>query len=598
MFSAMCMAQENITFWADDLATAILTRKSYNYLDKPVPKLDTITIKSSTSISGVPHIGNACDIFRAEAVVKGLQDLGAKVRFIWVAENMDPLRKVPAGIPDKFEAYLGRSVAELPCPEDCCSSYSEHFVNLFIDSLRDHFGVKVEVFYMDQIYRSGQLYPFIKTALDKIDRLRQIINQYRDTPLPANWIPWKPVCENCGKIITTRMTGRDGNEVAYSCDDYSFKHRTIEGCNHQGVSDIRKGHGKLLWRVEWASQWPLWKIPFEPYGKEHGVNCPHVTGTARVGAGSFWVAGNITEEIFDWPEPNPNKGPNPLQPYEYVLVGNQKMSASMGNTIATWDWPAFASPESLKFFFLRKPKSQSNIMASQKVGKTYQLIDTELDIPKLHDDLIDYSKLFYDFDAPSVMEKLSLEPNKVAMYKRLYQLCQIVDVLPTTIPKALPSSSLYPLAPLEKVIGTANLVDKAADIAQKIYDGAPLSPEDHRRLERAFDRMKQYLQRYAPAKLKFEIPEEISPDIKKKITPAEKTALVTFLNSFESTTWTENALEEEIYSTGKSTLQSGKKMFQLLYKILLGKKSGPKLAPLLLLMDKPWIINRIRTALS
>ena len=184
------MVPENITFWADDLADAIINRESFNYIDKPVPKLKKITIKSSTSISGVPHIGNACDIFRAEAVVKALRDKGQQVRFIWVAENMDPLRKVPAGIPDRFEAFLGRPVAKLPCPEECCRNYSEHFVNLFMDSLREHFGAQLEVFDMDQIYSSGQLAPFVRTALDKIERLREIINQYRASPLPKDWIPW------------------------------------------------------------------------------------------------------------------------------------------------------------------------------------------------------------------------------------------------------------------------------------------------------------------------------------------------------------------------------------------------------------------------
>ncbi|MHA1130005.1 MAG: lysine--tRNA ligase [Candidatus Helarchaeota archaeon] len=592
------MVQENVTFWADDLANAILQRTSYNYLQKPVPKLDEITIKSSTSISGIPHIGNACDIFRAEAVVKALRDQGAKVKFIWVAENMDPLRKVPAGIPAHFEAYLGRSVAELPCPEDCCRSYSEHFVNLFIDSLRDHFNVDLEVLYMDQIYLSGKLYPFVKRALDKIDQLRQIINQYRGTPLPENWIPWKPVCENCGKIITTRMTGRDGNEVAYICEDYAFKHRKIEGCHYQGISDIRKGHGKLLWRVEWASQWALWQIPFEPFGKEHGVNCPHITGTPRIGAGSFWVAGNITEVIFDWPEPNPTKAPNTLQPYEYVLVGKQKMSASMGNTIATWEWPSFASPESLKFFFLRKPKSQSNLMDSQKVGKKFQLIDTDLDIPKLHDDLIAYSKLFYNFDTQNAIERLKIVHSKFEMYKRLYKLCQITEKLPPNIPKALPASTLYQLIPLKKVIGFTHVVEKAVELSQKIYDGTAINAEDRHQLEQSLGRMERYLELYAPLHLRFEIPEAISPTIKNQITLAEKTALQEFINLFCQAEWTEKSLEQEIYTLGKQTLQSGKKMFQLLYKILLGKKSGPKLAPLLLLMEKPWILNRIQSALS
>ena len=592
------MDSEEITFWADDLANSIIHRKSYNYFEKKVPDLKNLTVKSSTSISGVPHIGNASDVFRAEAVVRALRDAGQKVRFIWVAENMDPLRKVPAGIPDRFEEYLGQSVSELPCPEGCCGSYSEHFVNLFMDSLREHFGVTLEVLYMHNIYASGQLYPLIKLALDKIDRLREIINQYRETPLPANWIPWKPICENCGKIITTRMTGRDGDEVAYSCEDYQFKHRTIQGCHFEGVSDIRKGRGKLLWRVEWASQWPLWKIVFEPYGKEHGVNCPHEKGVPIVGSGSFWVAGNVCEEIFDWPEPCPTKGPNPLQPYEYVLIGKQKMSSSKGNCIATWDWTTFSSPQSLKLFFLRKPKSQANLMDSELTGRKYRLFDTELDIPRLDDELADYSKLYYTYKAETVIKKLKIASDRVDLYKRLYLLCQISEHLPPEIPKVLPPSTILELIPLEKIIGTSKIIQTAVEIAKKIFIVDEINEADKQQIEIAFQRTKKYLELYAPDKIKFEISENISTEIQQELTDDQLKALKIFCERFESQEWDETKLEQEIYSIGKENLGKGKIMFQVLYKLLLGKESGPRLAPLLLAMDKNWVLSRISEILQ
>ena len=39
-------------------------------------------------------------------------------------------------------------------------------------------------------------------------------------------------------------------------------------------------------------------------------------------------------------------------------------------------------------------------------------------------------------------------------------------------------------------------------------------------------------------------------------------------------------------------------MFQVLYKLLLGKESGPRLAPLLLAMDKNWVLSRISEILQ
>ncbi|MHA1648889.1 MAG: hypothetical protein ACTSYB_01755, partial [Candidatus Helarchaeota archaeon] len=109
---------------------------------------------------------------------------------------------------------------------------------------------------------------------------------------------------------------------------------------------------------------------------------------------------------------------------------------------------------------------------------------------------------------------------------------------------------------------------------------------------------KKYLQMYAPDKIKFEITEEINSEIKNQIMIEERKALEIFIDRFENNEWEEKSLEQEIYSIGKETLKSSRKMFQILYKILLGKKSGPKLAPLLLIMDKNWVIQRIQDALT
>ena len=75
------MTEQNthvISFWADKIAKELIERENYNYLNKKISKKIPQSVKSSTSISGVPHIGNACDVFRAEAVVKALKDMGEK----------------------------------------------------------------------------------------------------------------------------------------------------------------------------------------------------------------------------------------------------------------------------------------------------------------------------------------------------------------------------------------------------------------------------------------------------------------------------------------------------------------------------------------
>ena len=237
-------------------------------------------------------------------------------------------------------------------------------------------------------------------------------------------------------------------------------------------------------------------------------------------------------------------------------------------------------------------------MDSELTEKKYTLFDTELDIPKLNEDLTDYSKLYYDFKADSVISKLRIASDRLDSYKRLYYLCQISENLPSEIPKVLPPSTILALIPLEKIIGTTTIIQKAIEIAKKIYNIAEISEDDKTQIEIDFSRAKKYLELYAPEKIKFEIAEKVSPEIQNELTSEEFQALSTFCNRFETTEWDETTLEQEIYSIGKDILGKGKLMFQLLYKLLIGRESGPRLAPLLLAMDKIWINHRINEVLK
>ena len=63
-------------FWAERIATEIKNRKKFHFVDKPIPKLKKWTVKSSSSLSGVLHIGRLSDLIRGEAVSRALEKEG------------------------------------------------------------------------------------------------------------------------------------------------------------------------------------------------------------------------------------------------------------------------------------------------------------------------------------------------------------------------------------------------------------------------------------------------------------------------------------------------------------------------------------------
>jgi len=232
-------------FWADQIAKQILDRKKFHYTNNKVPKFSKYVVKTSASLSGVLHIGRLSDTVRGESVYRALKDTGAKAELIWVAEDMDPLRNVPKGVPAKYRQYIGMPVTDIPDPYGCHKSYAEHHTAKYFEVLDEFVQTKMKKYSMREEYRKGNFRPYIKKIIENVENVIKIQNKYRSSPLPKIWNPWQPICGNCGKIITTRVTKIEDGKVHYKCEDYHFEKEKAKGCGYEGVNDPLKGMASL-----------------------------------------------------------------------------------------------------------------------------------------------------------------------------------------------------------------------------------------------------------------------------------------------------------------------------------------------------------------
>src|SRR3989344_9173589 len=150
-------------FWADQLAKQIVSREKFHYLDKKAPKFDEYVVKTSASLSGVLHIGRLSDTIRGETVFKALKDAKVKTKLIWVAEDMDPLRKVPKNVPEEFQNYIGMPVTDVPDPDGNFKSYAERFKAEYFEVIDEFLTTKMEKFSMREEYKKGSFNKHIKT---------------------------------------------------------------------------------------------------------------------------------------------------------------------------------------------------------------------------------------------------------------------------------------------------------------------------------------------------------------------------------------------------------------------------------------------------
>ena len=124
--------------WIDKLASELLER------EKTLGRsLDVLKVESGLGASGVPHIGSLGDAVRAYGVKLALENLGYKSELIAYSDDLDGLRKIPAGFPDSLEEHLAKPVSLIPDPYGCHDSYGMHMSSILLDGL-DKVGIKYQ----------------------------------------------------------------------------------------------------------------------------------------------------------------------------------------------------------------------------------------------------------------------------------------------------------------------------------------------------------------------------------------------------------------------------------------------------------------------
>ena len=525
------MAEE--TFWAENIADEVINRKSFKFSEEKIPKVKKWTVKSSSSISGVLHIGRLSDIVRGETAFRALEKKGFPVEFIYVTEDMDPLRKIPKGVPKEFEQYIGMPVSDVPDPEGCHKSYAEHFVEKFLSTFQNFLYADPTRFSMRKEYKKGSFNNEIIDLLRKAKDVASMIQGKQDTSLSPSWSPWKPICDKCGNLQTTVLKSFNEKEVEYVCRDYKFEKFTARGCGYEGKAKICKANGKLVWKSEWAAQWKRWNVCSEGAGKEYESS-----------NSAFWVNAEICEKVLGFPSPVPIF-------YEHIMVDGKKMSASVGNVVYPHQWLEVARPETLKYLYMKRLNKARSFSWSE--------------VPNLE---LELDRAFLSKD------------NKLVQYSAVRQR-QLVE-MPVDYSTIASLSQLFSK--------NDELIAKLAEmqlLPKKISKAQQTSV-----LER-IDKARTWIERHAGEEFKLTFLEKVSERelnlMDNEAVPLFK-GLIQKLKSLDSA----DEIQQAIFETAKSNNVFPKKLFKAIYLALTGKESGPRAGMLILALGKEKSIKRLK----
>lgn len=205
-------------------------------------------INDSKTPSGRAHIGALRGVLIHDAVFRAISDHGLPVRYTFGVDDYDPLDELPAGEKDFFKPYLGTPLCNVPPPPNSpASDIAEHYISEFFNIFRE-LGVQAETYRLRDIYRSGQFNEAIDTILQNAAIVRRVYKEVSNSHRPDNWYPFQVICEQCGRIGTTEVTGYHGKEVVYKCR--SDLVAWARGCNYSGRVSPFDGHGKLLFKLD------------------------------------------------------------------------------------------------------------------------------------------------------------------------------------------------------------------------------------------------------------------------------------------------------------------------------------------------------------
>jgi lysyl-tRNA synthetase class 1 len=522
--------------WYDKMAAKIVERER-----KLGRSLDLIRTEMGLGASGFPHIGSVGDASRSFAVTLALREQGYHSELVAFCDDKDGLRKVPAGLPDSLEKYLGFPVTSIPDPFGCHESYGRHMSSLLLDAL-DKCGIEYHYMSAKETYEKGLLNDEMGALLLNAKRVGEIVKEEVGQERYMEVLPYSAICGSCGRIYTTKALEylpKEG-KVVYSCEGMEIKGKWIEGCGFKGEAETGKGEGKLTWKSEFAARWKALDIRFEAYGKDI--------------ADSVRINDRICREILNYEPPS-------HAVYELFLdKGGRKISKSTGNVFTPQVWFRYGSPRSLVLLMLKRFVGTRTLDVS--------------DIPCYMNELDDLEDVYFG-------KKRANDERELEKVRGLYEYCWSLK------PPRKPSVH----APYNLLAFLAKMAPKGSEdvfIAEKLQNygylqkGQTLDEDLRRRIEYAFSWIKDFEEIKETA---------VSLSDEDKAVIAE---LVEILKVEDEPEKIQNA----IFNTAKKHgLQLGS-FFRTLYMILLGVPQGPRLGPYLVAMGKQNVIEALQRALG
>jgi lysyl-tRNA synthetase class 1 len=545
--------------WVSRFADEVIAEAQKRAPGKP------IVCASGLSPSGPIHLGNLREVMTPHLVADEIRRRGHDCVHLMSWDDYDRFRKVPAGIDPSWAEHIGRPLTSVPAPAGSpYPNWAEHFKAPMIEALAA-LGIEVRGVSQTQMYTSGAYRDQILLAMRERSRIDAILARYRtkapvdvegaaadeDGSASAGYFPYKPYCSSCGRDTTNVLSYDDETtELSYVC----------VSCGHtETVRLSEHNSGKLVWKVDWPMRWAYEGVVFEPSGVDH--TSP---------GSSFVVGGQIVSAVFG--------GVQPIGPmYAFVgISGMAKMSSSRGGVPTPADALSIMEAPLLRWLYARRRPNQSFTVAFDQ------------EIQRLYDEWDALSRKVSDGTAPAV---------DAAVHQRAVYTAT-AGPLPTT---ARPIA-YRTLASIVDV--SAGNEDQLLRILRDLDPSDPVSSLDQVRPR--LDCATQWVTTQVPAEDRTIVRSEPDTALLSQLDEQQRESLRLLLDGLDDHC-SLHGLTKLVYGVPKIQLGlpldvkpteelkvAQRTFFSLLYRLLVGRDTGPRLPTLLLAIGA----DRVRKLLN
>ncbi|MBP9710680.1 MAG: lysine--tRNA ligase [Candidatus Pacebacteria bacterium] len=509
-------------FWADRLAGEITERYG---------KGKEILIRDEKTPSGRVHVGSMRGVAIHGAIAEALTEQGVGNTFNYEFNDMDPMDGFPEYLPEDFRQYMGQPLRNIPSPDGKAKNFAEYFAEEFKEVITKT-GFTPTFYNVSELYFAGKMDEVIRIALDHAADIRRIYKEVSGSQKPEDWFPLAVICEQCGKVGTTRVFAWDGSEVSYKCEPTMVK--WAQGCSHEGKVSPFGGKAKFPFKVEWPAKWKVVGVMVEGAGKDHSTK-----GGARD------VAAHIAKEIFEYDAPMD-------APYEFFLVGGKKMSSSKGRGSSAKEISELVPAKIFRLALMGKEINQAFNFDPE--GDT---------IPVLYDQ---YDKLAAGYWTDTKDD-----------YARLFEL-----IHPD---RKIPAQSVLP-----RFSQVAFMVQMPHMDLYTSFPDAEKAELDERAMY-----AKRWLEQYAPEKFVFKL-QESTPEAARSLNDTQKAALRELLSFIEIAPAMPGGeeLHKKLHDIKETQKITPAELFGAIYRSFLDKTSGPQAGWFLSSLKKEFVVQRLK----